>query len=249
METAVPEVRVLLNTFKLVMKSRKLSYRALAKKLKLSESAVKKMFCYSNCSLGRVFQICESLEVSFPDLVDLAYRHRRKKSQLTLKQEGLFIENQGALILFIELIHRATVSQLKERHALSATEMRKYLRILERASLIEVHAGDRIRLLVDEPLMFSPRLRDHYFKVFLSDIQSHLQNRASASHLKRGREWLLSQTSLEELKGVLEKELEKIDSLSVRDRAVYSDGLIPVSLAIAGVVGEPLRRGWSKKSL
>ena len=58
----------LVTAIKLALRQQGISYRALAKALALSESAIKQMFASGNMSLKRVDAICSVLKLDLTDL-------------------------------------------------------------------------------------------------------------------------------------------------------------------------------------
>jgi DNA-binding Xre family transcriptional regulator len=69
------------------LKSRQMTYRDLAKRLKLSEASVKRLFAEESFSLKRVEEICAVLDIDFFELARLARGASTDTDEMTVKQE------------------------------------------------------------------------------------------------------------------------------------------------------------------
>ena len=73
----------IIDTLKRELKVRGITYRSLADRLELSESAIKHMFSSGNFSLRRLDEVCAVLELDFSDLVDISESQEQKIEQLS----------------------------------------------------------------------------------------------------------------------------------------------------------------------
>ena len=150
------EQKLILEEIKTVLKSKKITYRQLAKGTDISESTLKKVFSGHDCSFSKIFQICSFLEIK---LVDIAASISHKKDvhrfMFTLEQEEFFCENL-IYYLFFNKIFRDGLSIVEARdfYALSNTKLWSILNKLEEFKLLEVHQDDRIKFLVEGGLRF-----------------------------------------------------------------------------------------------
>ena len=74
------------------LKARHLTYRHIAEKLGVSEQTVKRLFLQQDCSIERLEDICELLQLDLRDLVKSSPRPRKFLQQLSLKQEELLAQ-------------------------------------------------------------------------------------------------------------------------------------------------------------
>jgi len=72
----------IIDTLKRQLKVRGITYRGLAERLDLSESAVKHMFSTGNFSLRRLDDVCAVLELDIGDLVNISESQEPKIEQL-----------------------------------------------------------------------------------------------------------------------------------------------------------------------
>src|SRR4051812_48979516 len=89
-----------------LLRAQGVTYRELARELKLSESSIKRLFAGKDFNFSRVEQICDSLEVSFFDLAQQARPDSRKNTfQLKLAQEKAFVENPKLFWFFLFVLN------------------------------------------------------------------------------------------------------------------------------------------------
>ena len=138
----------IIDTLKRELKSRGITYRELAGKLSLSESAVKHMFSTSNFSLRRLDEICAVLEVDFGDLVDISQSREARIEQLSEQQEEEIMGDMRLLLVAYCLLNYWSFDEILERYDITPQQGRSYLRKLDRMKFIELQPGDRVRLLL-----------------------------------------------------------------------------------------------------
>ncbi len=88
----------IIDTLKRQLKVRGMTYKMLAERLDLSESAVKHMFSSGNFSLRRLDDVCAVLELDIGDLVSISESQEPKIEQLSEANE-LEIVNDTRLLL------------------------------------------------------------------------------------------------------------------------------------------------------
>ncbi len=138
----------IIDTLKRELKSRGITYKTLAARLSLSESAVKHMFSTSNFSLRRLDEICAVLEVDFGDLVDISQSREQRIEQLSEQQEEEIMSDMRLLLVAYCLLNYWSFDEILERYDITPQQGRSYLRKLDRMKFIELQPGDRVRLLL-----------------------------------------------------------------------------------------------------
>ena len=104
----------LLDTLKAYLKSRDITYRNLAQRLKLSESSIKRVFSEKTLSLKRLERILHSLDLDFYDLAHMSRRQDGdSKEALSPEQEESLLENPRMLIFLHLLIQKWKVEEIK----------------------------------------------------------------------------------------------------------------------------------------
>ena len=152
------------------LKLRGLTYKALAKRLGLSESAVKHMFSSGNFSLRRLDELCAILEIDIGDLVTISESLDPRIEQLSAEHETEMVSDTRLLLVAYCLLNYWTFDEIIERYDISPEDGLKYLRRLDRMKVIELQPGDRVRLLIANN--FSWRRNGAIEKFFRSRVQT-----------------------------------------------------------------------------
>jgi DNA-binding Xre family transcriptional regulator len=189
----------IIDTLKRQLKVRGITYRGLAERLELSESAVKHMFSTGNFSLHRLDDVCSVLELDIGDLVNISESQEPKIEQLSEENEQEIVGDTRLLLVAYCLINYWTFDEIIQRYDISLAEGLKYLRKLDRMKVIELQPGDRVRLLIANN--FSWRKNGAIEKFFRSHVQSeffshHFQDDDSVRIVKNG---MLTQSAQRQL--------------------------------------------------
>ncbi|MBT8098664.1 MAG: helix-turn-helix transcriptional regulator [Gammaproteobacteria bacterium] len=179
----------IVEALKRALKARGLTYRALAVRLDLSESAVKHMFSTGNFSLRRLDEVCDVLELDIGDLIDLSDSQQQKIEQLSEEYELELMSDMRLLLVAYCLLNYWTVDEIVARYEITPEQALKYLRRLDRMKFIELQPGDRVRLLLANN--FSWRKNGAIEKFFRSRVQNeffshHFQDDDSVRIVKNG---------------------------------------------------------------
>ena len=199
----------IIDTLKRQLKVRGITYKLLAERLDLSESAVKHMFSTGNFSLRRLDDVCAVLELDIGDLVDISESHQQKIEQLSDENEQEIVADTRLLLVTYCLINYWTFDEIIQRYDISPQAGLKYLRKLDRMKVIELQPGDRVRLLVANN--FGWRKNGAIEKFFRSRVQTEFfshdfQDDSSVRIVKNGMLTRKSQLQLiEKLKGMGEQ--------------------------------------------
>lgn len=128
-----------------VIKSKGLSYKMISEKLSMSESGFKKLMSTKDCSISKLDQICEVLNISFDDLIELS---RKKDNNLVLnkQQEDLFFKNPSYYHFLLELIEAEyDWKKLKEEFRLTKKKCLEVLLALDKVGLITLLPGNKVK--------------------------------------------------------------------------------------------------------
>jgi DNA-binding Xre family transcriptional regulator len=179
----------IIDTLKRQLKVRGITYRHLAERLELSESAVKHMFSTGNFSLRRLDDVCAVLEVDIGDLVNISESQQQKIEQLSAENEREIVADTRLLLVAYCLINYWSFDEVIERYDISPVEGVKYLRRLDKMKIIELQPGDRVRLLIANN--FSWRKNGAIEEFFRSHVQNeffshHFQDDDSIRIVKNG---------------------------------------------------------------
>ena len=138
----------LVATLKRELKARGLTYRDVAARLGLSESAVKHMFSVGSFSLQRLDELCAVVELDLGELVNLSQANESRIERLSADYEEEIVADIKFLLLTYCLVNHWTFDEIIERYRISRAEGLRYLRRLDRMRIIEVLPGERVRLLL-----------------------------------------------------------------------------------------------------
>lgn len=141
------EFQAVLTELRKILKDRKISYKELAQKMRLSESGTKKIFAGHDCSFVRLSQICRVLGFKLSDLLDEMDRGESKRVQFTADQQKCFFKDMRLFRFFIKLaIERQSIKHIQKEFALSEKEIFKLLKRLDEIGLIQLHPGNKVKL-------------------------------------------------------------------------------------------------------
>ncbi len=160
----------IVKSIKQQLKQRGITYKALALKLGLSESAVKHMFATGNLSLKRLDDLCAVLEMDIGELVNIAGVHEARLEKLSAELERELVADIRLLLFVYCLINYWTFDEILERYEISSQEGFKILRRLDQLKIIELYPANRVRLLISSN--FRWRKNGAIEKFFRSQVQA-----------------------------------------------------------------------------
>jgi len=99
--------------------------------MNLSEVTIKRFFSEDKYS-SRIFDICQALELSFFDLVEMAKIEKKKHFELNSEQEEFFLKNLGYFAIFREIYRNSPLSDIQKRWSLTSPQLTKILLRLEK---------------------------------------------------------------------------------------------------------------------
>jgi transcriptional regulator with XRE-family HTH domain len=138
----------LIEALKACLRSRGLTYAALARKLGVSEPTVKRMFSRGNFTLERMEQVLEVLEVDLQELARLAREGSQAPAELTHEQELALARDERLFSVFWLVQNQWSFAEIVAAYAISRAELTSVYARLERLKLIRWGPGERAKLLV-----------------------------------------------------------------------------------------------------
>ena len=159
---------------KRLLKAQGITYAALAKRLDLSEAAVKRMFSQQALSLLRLEQVCEVLDIGLSELAAEAHQGQPALTELDAQAEQALIDDQALLLALYLVINRWTQAEVLEAYRFTLPQWTVLLARLDRLGVIELQPGNRYRVRTarnfrwrrDGPMQqfFRTRLLPEYFR-------------------------------------------------------------------------------------
>jgi DNA-binding Xre family transcriptional regulator len=136
----------LTKALKRCLRSRGVTYAALAETLGLSEASVKRLFSAGGFTLERIEQVCRVVDIDLYELARLARRATSTVSTLTSVQEQALAANPRLLVVFHLLLNGWKTDEILSEYRLSRAEYLKLLLELDRLHLIELRPDNEARL-------------------------------------------------------------------------------------------------------
>lgn len=146
----------LIDALKRELKSANLTYADLAKKIKRSESSVKRMFSHREMSLSRIDEICRALKIDFADLARTVAEAQVLVQELSHEQERTIVEQKHALLVGICCLSQWTFEQIVTTYKLTEPECIKSLTQLDRLGVIELKPLNRYRVKLAKTFRWRP---------------------------------------------------------------------------------------------
>ena len=170
----------LISTLKRLLKKHGNTYADVAKCLDLSEASVKRLFSEQNLSLQRLDAVCSLLGIEISDLVrEMESEHHNAISELNYEQEKEIASNLELMIITVYVLNRLSLKDILNRSKFTETECIQHLAHLDRLRIIELQAGNRIKLLVaanfkwldNGPIMklFCAKIEAEFFRSSFTD--------------------------------------------------------------------------------
>lgn len=137
-----------------IVRAKGWTYKQLGDKVGLSEATVKRIFQGTPCNVDKLLQLCDVLEISFTDLVQLSSDKGPEKYYLTKEQDDFFAANLDHYAFFYAIYYgtEGTLKDLQRKWDISDEEAFLYLRQLEKLGLVEVHPDNHYRFKVSGQL-------------------------------------------------------------------------------------------------
>lgn len=225
-------------TLKKVLKVKKITYKALADELGMSESGVKKLLTSKDISLTRVEQITRLIGLSLADLFQIADEAEVKNVRLSPKQENALFENNLLFRVYWFLaVEEKTLEAIKKSEKLTNDQLQRTLLKLENLDLIKIGKNNRVvsvhkglfRWASDGPLV--KKLNNEWSENTLKKVLTH---KNSADHLHRLSYLRLSEKSKTAFYERLNELVNEFARLSQREKTRYADrDLTSISSLIA----------------
>ena len=146
----------LVTVLKAELKAAGLTYAALAQRLGLAESSVKRMFAKGEMTLSRVDDICRVLRIDYAELSRRVADAAPQRLLLTLEQEAAVVADRQLLLVAICVLSQWTAEQIVATYRLTEAQCVACLTRLDRLGIIVLRAGNRYSLQLAKTLRWRP---------------------------------------------------------------------------------------------
>lgn len=140
------------DALKRVLKQRGLTYADVARHLGLSQASVKRLFSDQSLSLERLDRICELAQIQLVDLARLVEERASQVKLLSEAQERELIADPRRFLVFYLALNDYSLEDICRDYRIEPLEGVRLLAQLDRAGLIELLPGNRIKLKVSRQL-------------------------------------------------------------------------------------------------
>ena len=225
--------RRFVDALKRSLRSRGLTYGALARELRLSEASVKRMFSRGTFTLSRIEQILAVLDLELDEVARMSRSAEAQARELSLEQESALAKDERLLSVFWLLQNDWRFAEVLDAFAISRAELTGACARLEKLGLIDWRPGDRVRLKVAKD--FAWRAGGPVKKVYGRRVmQEFLQGRFEAPlELLRFESRVLSPESAMVLKRRLERLARDFNEFAAADASAPSARKVSVALLAA----------------
>ncbi|MFZ3231679.1 MAG: hypothetical protein WA160_15835 [Pseudobdellovibrio sp.] len=143
----------IIQTIKRDLKSKGITYKGIALYLKMTEAGVKKLLSKDDISFNKLELICELLQTSPVDILNIAEDSEVATHAFSEKQIKFFLNNIHFFHFFMKLAYEQKNPRIiQEEYKLSSKSLNIYLKKLEELGLIKRHPYDRMQIVGGIPL-------------------------------------------------------------------------------------------------
>jgi len=138
----------LIDTVKLLLKDRGITYLQVARHLGLSEASVKRQFAARRMRLETVESVCDLMALDLGDLVRAAEEAQARVHQLSAAQEADLVADPRRLLVAVCVLNHQSLEEITAKYRLSKAECVAQLLRLDRLRLIDLLPENRVRLKI-----------------------------------------------------------------------------------------------------
>lgn len=150
------QTRPLIDTLKQELRKQRFTYKQVSEALDLSETSVKRLFSEEAFSIKRLEKVCELLHLDISDLVQLMQKNIELTTQLTKDQETELVSDIKLLLMALLLMNKLKFSEIIRIYDISETDGIQLLARLDRMKIIELHPGNRVKLMISPNFKWIP---------------------------------------------------------------------------------------------
>jgi DNA-binding Xre family transcriptional regulator len=130
------------------LRTRGMSYKDLSAAIGLSESAVKKLFVRRDCTLSRLHDICNFIQIDLCEIARGTPRQSRLINALTREQEQEIVDDTRLFVVAVCALQGFTFEDIIAGYRISAPQCIALLARLDKIGFLELMPKNHYRLLV-----------------------------------------------------------------------------------------------------
>lgn len=139
-----------------VLKTRGMTYADLAERLDVSEPTIKRLFVEHDCKLSRLISICQILDLTVSELLEIADRTDDSVLTFSNEVERALADSPALFYFFLLLRDDLTPEAIGSIYSLESSDLHLYCRDLEKLGLLELSTSGSVTLLSQAPIRLSP---------------------------------------------------------------------------------------------
>ena len=171
---------------KLLVKKSHFTYKELGGCLGLSEATIKRRVNSSDISIRQISQICEVLNITLFELMELSKKLETSISKFSISQEQVLASKELYFRVFRLLILGKTFLQIKNEFKMTESKLRSIFFKFEEVKLIELHPQNKVKVLIHFPFKWIREgpLEKAYFQKALSNIFNKIEKNKYGGDIK-----------------------------------------------------------------
>jgi AraC-like DNA-binding protein len=229
----MPAASRFVDALKKSVRARGLTYAELARRLRLSEASVKRMFSRGTFTLARIEEVLAAVDLDLYEVARLTRGAAAGPPALSYEQELGLARDERLLAAFWLVLNGWTFDEIVTAFSITRTELTVALARLEKLKLIEWGPRERVRLRVARDFVWRPGgpAKKAYARRAMAEF---LQARFDAPlELIRFEPRELSAESAAVLKTKIERLVAEFNQLAEADSALPSNRRVPFALLVA----------------
>lgn len=232
------------DAIKRALKVQRISYQDLAKRLKMTESGVKKLLNRPDLSIARASAIGAVLGLSFSELAaEASTSQASTQVEISVAVQEFFASDIDAFhVYWLVAAEHRELDEVQNVLKLSRQALFRYLRKLDSLKLIELLSGDKIRVPSTGPVIwprkgpFMPTLMRRWSKAIVEYV---IDNANKEQHFAL-RHCRLTNASLRELTRAFEDLNSEFTARSMRESKAYANEELIEVATLSAVAAESL---------
>ncbi len=219
------EVHALQDALKYLMQNRGLKLTDLSAKFSISIATAKRLLNGDDLSMDRVLEICDWLDVSFFDLVELIKKQRAEYHFCSTEQEE-YLAKHPSHFAFLKALQRGlSISSIRKASQISKSDCDAYLADLESHQFLKIGSGQSVELIVKDGMDWLPNgpLWKAYYARWISEVATYMQcvETPNPQTLVEVSQRQFTPATIRELKNELDEISRKYATISRLERRIH----------------------------
>ena len=229
MQQAAPQE--ITTALKLAFKAQGVTYRDVADRIGVSEQTIKRLFKDKDCSLSRLSEVCNAINISLYDLLEVAREYSEPMARLSNEQESYLASHPSHFYFLFFLTSGYDLDTIQQHYQLTDIVLFRYLRDLDCQGLIELSVNNQFRLRVEGKLLM--RLNSKLAKLVRERNHAFLDH--ALNHHNDATTWFsssfrfMSPDTLNAMHADMEELMRQYRKAAYQDEAILpKERLLPV---------------------